>query len=177
MESWIRPLYYITSLAGLLMVGGGVWLLYKEKIYIDRESQQVTEIETPLGKFKTNVPALALFALGFIPLIYPVYVLAGSTEQVRIRGTVKTNRPDARILVYAVIESDSVIGSGEFSLKVPALGDEYKIIYDTGPTVLEQTANLRNRKGGEVQMKPYEVILADTRSLQPQVAPVPPEFR
>jgi hypothetical protein len=89
MDPKIIPLYYLSSLAGLIMVAGGIWLLYKQKIYIDKESNQVTEIETPLGKFKTNVPALVLFALGFVPLIYPIVQSSGFAEEVRIMGNVK----------------------------------------------------------------------------------------
>jgi hypothetical protein len=66
------PLYYLSSFAGLVMVAGGIWLLYKQKIYIDSESKQVIEVELPIGKFKTNLPVLVLFALGFVPLIYPL---------------------------------------------------------------------------------------------------------
>ena len=34
-----------------------IWLIYKEKIFIDRETKQITEIEIPGGwKFRTNIP-------------------------------------------------------------------------------------------------------------------------
>ena len=58
MDSWIIiPLYYLCSVAGLVMVVGGIWLIYKEKIFIDRETKQITEIEIPGGwKFRTNIP-------------------------------------------------------------------------------------------------------------------------
>src|SRR5258708_4651310 len=129
MDPRIVPLYYLSSFAGLVMVIGGIWLLYKEKIYIDRESKQVTEIETPIGKFKTNVPALALFLIGFVPLIYPILKSANFAEEVLIRGNIKAS--SFPVQIYAVAQSDSVLQNRDFSLKVPVrrtLGEGYKIL-------------------------------------------------
>ena len=57
-------LYYVVAVAGFVMVVGGMWLIAKQKIYIDRESKQPVEIKLPLGvSVKSNYPALALFAL------------------------------------------------------------------------------------------------------------------
>jgi hypothetical protein len=55
-------LYYMCSTAGLVMIGGGIWLNYKQKIYIDREWKRPVEINTPRGNFKSNYPALVVFA-------------------------------------------------------------------------------------------------------------------
>ncbi len=44
MDTNVIPLYYLSSFAGLVMVVGGIWLIYKQKICIDSESKQVTEI-------------------------------------------------------------------------------------------------------------------------------------
>jgi hypothetical protein len=85
----ILGLYYLSACGGLVMVVGGIVLLYRQKISIDKAGRVQTEITTPLGKFKTNSPALVLFALGFVPLIYPMYQLAGLAKQVTIRGNVK----------------------------------------------------------------------------------------
>jgi hypothetical protein len=130
MEPNIIPLYYPCSLAGLIMVAGGIWLLYKQKIYIDRETKEVTEIDTPVGKFKTNVPALVLFALGFVPLIYPIVQSAKVAKEIEFRGNVRGNA--FPVQVYAVIRSDSLLGPRDFILRVPIVkqdGDDYKIVY------------------------------------------------
>src|SRR5215813_1014704 len=87
-EASLVPLLYLCSLAGFSMVVGGIWLIYKEKIYIDRESKQVTEVKTPLGSFKTNIPALVLFALGFVPLIYPIVKSTELASEVKIIGKI-----------------------------------------------------------------------------------------
>ena len=86
-------LYYLSAGAGLYMVVGGIWLIYTEKIYIDRESKQPIEIQSPLGSFKSNYPALTLFALGFFPLVHPLCAIDNLTEfvkvdTVRIKGMV-----------------------------------------------------------------------------------------
>ena len=35
MEPSLVPIYYLSSLVGLVMVAGGSWLIHREKIYID----------------------------------------------------------------------------------------------------------------------------------------------
>ncbi len=178
MDPRIIPLYYLSSLAGLIMVAGGIWLLYKQKIYIDKESEQVTEIETPIGKFKTNIPALVLFALGFFPLIYPIVKSAGFAEEIRIKGNVKaTTFP---VQVYAVIKSDSLLENRDFSLLVPILknaGEEYKVIYVAGNIVLEDRADVQKKLDGEIQLKAKEIVPVNTETFEPNVSPVPAEFR
>lgn len=179
MDPRIIPLYYLSSLAGLIMVAGGIWLIYKEKIYIDRESKEVTEIETPLGKFKTNVPALVLFALGFVPLIYPIIKSAGFAQEVRIEGNVKAST--FPVQVYAVVKSDSLLENRDFSLEVPVAennGGEYKILYIAGSLVLEERADLRKKQDGEIKLPDKELLVPAAKRFAPaRVEPVPPEFQ
>jgi len=175
MEPSVIPLYYLSSLAGLIMVAGGIFLLYTQKIYIDRETKQVTEIETPIGKFKTNVPALVLFALGFVPLIYPIVQSAKVAEEIQIRGNVKGNT--FPVQVYAVIRSDSLLGPRDFILRVPIVrkdGQDYKIVYQAGNIVLEDLV-----KGGlaEVQLPSKEISTVSPGSFEPKVTAIPAEFR
>jgi hypothetical protein len=67
----VLPLYYLSSLAGLVMVIGGIWLLNNRKIYIDSQSKQVTEIEIPMmGKFNQRPRALH-FCFGFHTIDLP----------------------------------------------------------------------------------------------------------
>lgn len=104
MDSWIIiPLYYFCSVAGLVMVVGGIWLIYKEKIFIDRETKQITEIEIPGGwKFRTNIPAMVLFVLGFFPLGYPLYELHGIVEKPdveEIGGTIDPPQRGVKVIL------------------------------------------------------------------------------
>lgn len=175
-DASVLPLYYLCSLAGLVMVVGGIWLLYRQKIYIDTQSKEVTEIETPVGKFRTNVPALVLFALGFIPLIYPMVQLAGLTQQVIIRGNVKANAHP--VLIYAVTDSDSLLQDGEFSIPVPVLKKtaDYKVVYVVGNTMAQDTVDLKKARKGEVQLLPKEITLAETARYEGNVSPRPAGF-
>jgi hypothetical protein len=175
------PLYYLSSFAGLTMVVGGIWLLYKQKIYIVRESNQVTEIETPVGKFKTNVPALALFVLGFFPLIYPIVISKQFVEEVRIHGNVKANIP---LAVYVVSKEGSPSRDGDFRLQVPFLrkGDEsYKILFSlaNGQVIVGDWVDMKKAKGGEILLpaQVIEVPSATSVHYKPHVQPIPPEFK
>jgi hypothetical protein len=182
MDPRIVPLYYLSSLAGLIMVAGGIWLLYKQKIYIDRESNQVTEIETPLGKFKTNIPALALFALGFFPLIYPIVKAAQFGEDVPIRGNL--NADVYPVTVYAAVVSDSLFKAGDYSLRVPALGKtgkEYRILFISGNSLVDVCpADPQKTREGEIQLgvKNFSVGGTGAHAYQPNsIPPAPAEFK
>jgi hypothetical protein len=175
MDSSVIPLYYLSSLAGLVMVVGGIWLLYKEKIYIDSESKQVTEIETPIGKFKTNLPALVLFALGFIPLSYPIYQCAGMRSQLSLKGRVEGNA--FPVQVYAVVGTDSLNQPREFSLRVPELKD-YKLLYVVpGEPVVDYQPDVREARGGILEVPVTEILLSRKPRYKPNdVPPVPAAF-
>ncbi len=179
MEFRVLVLYYLSSIAGFIMVAGGIWLIYKQKIYIDRESKQVTEIETPVGKFKTNIPALVLFVLGFFPLIYPIVRIERFREEIPIKGSLTADL--FPVMIYAVTGSDTLLQSGDYSLRVPlprGTGEEYKILYIVGNNVIETRANLKKMEHGEVVL-PKQKIFADVVPIYKQKAlpPVPSEFK
>src|SRR5215469_3982954 len=97
-------LYYICAGAGALMVAGGIWLIYKQKIYLDAETSEVLQIELPwLGKFKTNVPVLGLFIIGFVLLAYPIHSL--TTQYLRVEQSVSSPDP---VEVYVAVENKTV---------------------------------------------------------------------
>jgi hypothetical protein len=143
-------LYYLPCLAGFVMVVGGMWLIWKEKIYIDRETKQPIEIELPIiGKLKTNVPALALFVIGFVLCIYPMLKNPPPPE-LQLQGEV-TNDKDYPFEVYAAIAAESVKNRRTFSLSVPPLAgnrEEYKLLYVTEDNrVWEEPVPTKDQKG------------------------------
>ncbi len=181
MDTQILVLYYSSSIAGLIMVIGGIWLIYKEKIYIDRESNKVTEIDTPIGKFKTNFPALVLFFIGFLFLAYPL----GSTKhllrvkRVKICGSVHGNA--FPVLVYAVIESDPLQQARDFILHLPVFDQtagDYKIIYVAGNVLMEDIVDLNQAKGGIIRLTTKDMNIS-VKKYEPNVPlrEVPSEFR
>lgn len=177
MELRVILLYYMSSFAGLVMVVGGIWLLYKEKIYIDSESKQVTEIEIPMvGKFKTNLPALVLFGLGFVPLIYPMAKCSVVVPELVLKGSVKGDA--FPVQVYAVVRTESVAEPRDFSLHVPALAD-YKLLY-VGPGMPPYDAQLELKaaREGELQYRPVELQASRKEIYHPnELQPKPAEFR
>jgi hypothetical protein len=117
----IIPLYYLCSVAGLVMVVGGIWLIYKEKIFIDRETKQITEIEIPGGlKFKTNMPALVLFVLGLSALCFPIYKLSGivnKSDVEEIGGAIDPPRKNVKVILAVKECSTDLAGKFMFNVE------------------------------------------------------------
>jgi hypothetical protein len=67
-EDFIFALFLLG--VGVLIVGLGAWLTYRQKVYLDpTDHSVVTEIDLPIvGKLKTNIPALALCFIGLLPI-------------------------------------------------------------------------------------------------------------
>ncbi len=124
-------LYYLCSGAGAFMILGGIVLLYKQKIFIDRETQQITEVETPIGKFRTNVPALLLFALGFVPLIYPIWQLSQRKPMAMLSGEIELPEQNPpHVTIWAVAGDWTTASSGKFAIEVPAKpAEQYHVLF------------------------------------------------
>jgi len=117
------PLYYLSAAGGLTMIVGGIWLIAKQKIYIDRETKQPTEIEIPIfGKLKTNTPALILFFLGLAGLWYPINALKSATKFLTVEGNVKF--PKYPVTVYAVVQEATLQNDGSYNVTVPDLNEK-----------------------------------------------------
>ncbi len=143
-------LYYLPCVAGFIMVVGGMWLIWKEKIYVDRETKEPIEIELPIvGKLKTNIPALVLFIIGFVLCIYPM-LKNPPLPELQLRGEVESDK-DYPFEVYAAISAESVKNRRTFSLSVPPLSgnrEEYKLLYVTGDNrVWEEPVPTKDRGG------------------------------
>jgi hypothetical protein len=168
-------LYYMCSVAGFVMIVGGIWLIYKEKIYIDRESQQPVEVTTPLGGFKSNYPALTLFVIGFFPLVYPIYALRDlvdyvKVDKVSIRGPVEATAYP--VLVYAARAQDSLSKSGEFRVPVPFIGeDDYRILLVVNGHVFDEARVERGKPGEDIRLE-FRPITIEPSSFEPQIQAV-----
>ncbi|MDI3290924.1 hypothetical protein [Polyangium sp. 15x6] len=154
MDPAIVPLFYLSSFSGAIMVIGGIVMLYKQKIYIDRETKQVAEVQTPVGTFKTNIPALTLFALGFVPLIYPIWRNAELSRPLRIQGAVQYD--NTSIDVYAVVNTETIRGGSKFRLVVPSLDrdrGEYKVLFIKDATLVNtEFIDPKNFRNGEYEL-------------------------
>ena len=178
-------LFYMVAASGVFMIVGGIWLIYKEKIFIDRESSQPIEVSSPLGTFKSNYPALALFALGFFPLVYPIYSINNlhdfvRVHTVRIKGPVHASAYP--VLIYAARAQDAVTSDGDFQVPVPYLDsydNDYKILLVVNNHVIDEARAERGAKAGasdpiEVNFKP---IVLESPNYVPNVAPVPADYK
>lgn len=157
-------LFYLVSFAGFIMVVGGMYLLYKQKIYIDKESNQPIEIQLPGNlSFKSNYPALALFVLGFIPLIWPFHELKQLVQYPHVVHVDVTGIPKTSVyptLVYASIPTtDAITEDGQpFHVNVPIIGDkdqDYKVLLVANGYVLDtETVSGHGPDDIKVQFKP-----------------------
>jgi hypothetical protein len=177
-------LYYLVAVAGFVMVVGGMWLIAKQKIYIDRESKQPVEIKLPLGvSVKSNYPALALFVLGFFPLVYPLQQINTLTEYVtvdtvRIKGLVEADAYPA--LVYASRAQDVLNKNGEFRVPVPFLGKqdraEYRMLLIVNGRVLDEAHAERKESGEDIEVKFRRVVVEPAR-YTPNVSDTPDAYK
>jgi hypothetical protein len=178
-------LFLMTALAGFIMVVGGIWLIYKEKIYIDRESQKPIEIKLPGNfSFTSNYPALALFVLGFFPLMYPlneVKIPKGYVKvtRVKLKGLAHSDAYPA--MVYAAEVPYPVMKDGDgFDVTVPVFSntDEYKMLLISNGHVLDyQSAPASSvDKDGQIIVN-FKPVLVDPPAYAGQIAPVPAAYQ
>jgi hypothetical protein len=173
-------LYYLSSVGGLVMIVGGIWLIYKQKIYIDSQTKQVTQIELPfLGKLKTNSPVVVLFVLGFAGLFYPIY--KSETNYWHLRGEVSSGIHP--VAVYAVVQSEPLPQDGPFDLALPKLSSgNYTplIIYVAGsdPYVLQDSVDTSQLTYGVNKLAVKKIVGNEQPSrFQSDIASPPAEFK
>jgi hypothetical protein len=142
------PLFLLCSLAGVLLVLGSLYLLWKGVIDF-RSGEGTTEMElTGVGTIKTPVPALVMFVLGVFLVVFPVYKspelcpdLAFHKNKplqiVKLRGKVATA---ARVEVDAVVDAQEASASNDFVLSVPYVENRrYVVRYlNTGGSELDK---------------------------------------
>ena len=182
-------LFFLISVAGFVMVVGGMWLIYKQKIYIDRESGQPITVELP-GNFKltSNYPALTLFALGFIPLIYPVHDLPildqyKKVNSAEVQGVIQSARnplpPGAAVVYAAQIPPYPLEKAGEqFSLHVPVISGkgEYEMMLVVNGHVVDYRKASASDDGKPVPVT-FDPVDIEPYAYGGEIQSVPPEYR
>ena len=134
--NWNSPIFLICSLAGLLLLGGSLYLLLRGVINL-KGGQGVSEMHLPGGaRIKTPVPALVMFVLGVFLVVVPVYKSPDlcpdlnfhkkqPLEMVKLRGKAAA---DADVEVYAVVDEQPANASDDFVLSVPYLQDRRYVV-------------------------------------------------
>jgi hypothetical protein len=152
-------LYYVCSAAGFATIIGGIWLVAKQKIYLNAETGAIADFEIPLlGKFKTNIPSLGLFVVGSILVLWPVKLIQSMPlvpPTVAVRGSVTSNAHP--VLIYAVIRSAVLQQDGTFTIAMPVdMGASYdpKVLYITANTqgIFDDQVELARRKNGSLEL-------------------------
>ena len=167
--------------AGFVMVVGGMWLIYTQKIYIDRESNKPIEVKLPGNfSFTSNYPALALLALGFFPLIYPLHEFKALTQyvlvkNVKIRGSV--HAPAYPALVYAAEVPAPVVNDGDgFDVSVPVINGtgEYKVLLVVDGHILDSESAAPT--DGDIQVQ-FKSVIVDPPQYKGQIQPIPAGYQ
>lgn len=174
-------IYTICCLTGAGMVIGGVWLIYKEKIYLNPDTKEVLSVELPFfGKFRTNVPALGLFVIGIMPLIYSLYKLTLTTPYIQVEQMVTSD--DHPVAVYVAVGSKSVPRDSTFRVSVPVINNpDYtpELVYLAGPVIDHVEINLDEQKDGQIVLQAEQlqnINKTPGASITPDVVPKPSGF-
>ncbi|MBC7911938.1 MAG: hypothetical protein H7Y30_15630 [Pyrinomonadaceae bacterium] len=108
-------LFYLCAIAGIVMVVGSLFLLWKGRIILDSKGR-VSTIELPFNiKFSTQFPVLVMFFIGAILVTFPVYYAKNICpslplhaksfpEMVKVTGKINTTLP---LDVYAIVAEQS----------------------------------------------------------------------
>lgn len=188
LEPNMAPLFYLCAAAGLIMVIGSLWLIYTQKIFVDGESKQVTEIQTPFGSFKTNLPAILLFVVGFFFLGFPVLKASELTRDVRrtteITGSVDSD--EQPVIAYAVIAEQTMFGDKRFRLTVPIPSKGlpgYAVVVRAGPMFDRHAVDMSTKDGAGVT-DPFHFVKAPASGVgesasdfEPDTLAVPDMFK
>lgn len=171
-------LYYLSSLGGLTMIVGGIWLIAKEKIYVDKGTKQVTEIDVPFfGKLRTNAPALVLFFLGFAGLFYPIQ--KSGVSYLHVRGSVKSAYHP--IDIYVITHETVLTSDTSFEVPVPDLSTpDYspEVLYVAGTSASLGPIDRSLEKKGVINVDEQVIVGAvHGKSYRPDIASVPAGFQ
>lgn len=130
------PLFLLCSLAGVLLVSGSLYLIWKGVINL-KSGEGTTEMKlSGIGTIKTPVPALVMFVLGVFLVVFPVYKspelcidLKAHThpplELVKVRGKVATA---ATVEVNAVVDAQEASATSDFVLSVPYVANRRYVV-------------------------------------------------
>lgn len=165
----------ICQAAGIIMIVGALFLLFKEKIYLDSQTSQPTSVEVPFfGKLRTNAPALVIFALGVVAVAYPLHF--DHLNYLKVTGTVKSN---AHPVVVYVVSSQSTVGNeSDLEISLPQLpSKDYNpyVILVAGNTVDYRHIALSSAKNGVISIGDINILDNNTTPVLKSIQASTPE--
>lgn len=125
------------SLAGLIMILGSLYLLWRGIFDLKSETKDSTTITLPGGfQMKTPVAGLIMFMMGVVMLYIPIYYSPKMCvdlafhqkkplEMVDLRGKVST---DTSIQVFAIVDEQEANADQTIALSVPYLADRRYVV-------------------------------------------------
>ncbi|MDQ5844000.1 MAG: hypothetical protein M3539_01735 [Acidobacteriota bacterium] len=149
--NWL--LLLLCSLAGLIMVIGSLYLLWRGRIDLRDETKGSTKFKFLGFEMETPVAGLIMFVMGVVMLYIPIYYSPKMCvdlafhqkkplEMVDLRGKVST---DTNIKVFAIVDEQEANADQTIALSVPYLVDRrYVVRYfnKAGEKVDEETFRL-----------------------------------
>ena len=170
------------SIGGGAMLGAGSSITGAGVAELGLGSPKKVEIKTPIGGFKNNYPALTLFALGFFPLIYPIYAINdiqdGRVRVASVRLSGPVNVRAYPVAIYASAEDYFVERDGSFSVDVPIFGErdkEYKVLLVVNGQVLD-TQRVRVGPDTVEQQISFMPPVIEESVYQPVLSTVPSDY-
>lgn len=132
-------LLVLCALTGVVMVIGGLWLMWRGKILIDKDTRKVIEVQLPWKgvKLRGITPALFFFVLACAMVVIPVVYL-NQHPYAHVTGEVLTAE-GTTLLVYVAVDPAVVEGQATtFTLEVPfnSAVDAYDVLYVADRQVL-----------------------------------------
>lgn len=126
----LAVLLYVCAAAGFIMVVGNLYLIAKQRVYIDSQTRDVTDIELPFGiKMKTNTPIIVMFLFGAALLAFPVWEATRHEEKknrsIFLSGNIESSEP----VKVTVIIADRSDVTGTFNVEVPLTSANYTVTY------------------------------------------------
>ena len=156
----------LTAVSGALVLLATMLLIATRRIYIDKATNQPTEVEFPiLGKMKTQSPALFLVAVGGVLCAYSSFQAAElwkrSTTAIvpgSIEGDLQLDGANATVFVLALPSQyrNTRQVSGKFNFAVPLLPDtDYQVSYEVDQQVFPQEIDQLNN---HIQVHPFHYV-------------------
>ena len=153
----------LAAVAGAIVMISTMVLIGMRRIYVDKETKEVTEIDFPLlGKMKTQSPALFLIAVGFMLTGYAVYQDATlwsksmtETTPGTLEGEIESMGRTQRCWFWQFLRNMRTLdrGSGKFSIPVPLLpSTNYQVRYEVDQQVFPVQVDFSNNR---IQAQPF----------------------
>ncbi|HEX8650739.1 MAG TPA: hypothetical protein VF708_07850 [Pyrinomonadaceae bacterium] len=185
---WTMALFILSSVAGIIMVIGSLFLLYKGRIYLDSEGKSVSQVELPLGiKFSTQFPVLVMFLFGAFLLIFPIHYAKNICpdlslhskvfpQMVTVKGKVISKDVKDRIDVYAIVDEQSN-AHDEVILNVPfRLNGRYQIMYSTNNRVLDSVPFMLEKPDQPITLRDV-AVQSSMQSIAPPLELSAPQIK